>query len=61
MRGNQFHSDVEGAHSSGEPLLGSLSRPSPSANLVGIWKGEPPGPHVAAPVFTPFKQILVVL
>ncbi len=46
----------EGAHGAGQPDPRSLPRPSPSANSVGDWKGDPLGPQVAAPTFTPLKQ-----
>jgi hypothetical protein len=31
----------DGANEAGQPVSRPLSRPSPSANLAGIWKGEP--------------------
>jgi hypothetical protein len=40
-RGNQIPGNRDGANDGGEPPERSLSGPSPSANLVGIWKGDP--------------------
>src|SRR5262245_39913531 len=41
MRGTQNRSEIpDGANGSGEPLPRPLLRPSPSANLVGTWKGD---------------------
>src|SRR5258706_14849074 len=37
----------DGAYGGGEPSSRSLSGPSPSANLVGIWKGDPLVPACA--------------
>jgi hypothetical protein len=37
----------DGANFGGEPPSRSLSGPSPSANLVGIWKGDPLVPACA--------------
>jgi hypothetical protein len=31
----------DGANEAGQPVSRPLSRPSPTANLAGIWKGEP--------------------
>jgi hypothetical protein len=31
----------DGANEAGQPVLRPLSRPSPTANLVGDWKGDP--------------------
>ena len=31
----------DGAKEAGQPVFRPLSRPSPTANLAGIWKGEP--------------------
>jgi hypothetical protein len=31
----------DGANETGQPVSRPLSRPSPTANLAGIWKGEP--------------------
>jgi hypothetical protein len=31
----------DGANEAGQPVSRPLSRPSPAANLAGIWKGEP--------------------
>jgi len=31
----------DGAHEAGQPVSRPLSRPSPTANLVGNWKGDP--------------------
>ena len=40
----------------------SLSRPSPSANLVGIWKGDPLGSRIVrAPTVTPSENRVVRL
>src|SRR5947207_9156212 len=50
MRGTQIPGGIrDGANGGGEPLPRPLLRPSPSANLVGNWKGDPLGPQVAAP------------
>src|SRR5438876_8081660 len=44
MRGNQTpRGNGDGANGGGEPLPRPLLRPSPSANLVGNWKGDPLG------------------
>src|SRR6266568_6035893 len=44
MRGTQTpRGNGDGANGSGEPLPRPLLRPSPSANLVGNWKGDPLG------------------
>src|SRR5581483_2244043 len=56
MRGNQIprnEGSGDGAQGRGQPWPRSLPRPSPSANLVGNWKGDPLGPQVAAPKFSP--------
>jgi len=37
----------DGANAGGKPPSRSLSGPSPSANLVGIWKGDPLVPACA--------------
>jgi hypothetical protein len=31
----------DGAHEAGQPVSRPLSRPSPTANLAGNWKGDP--------------------
>jgi hypothetical protein len=31
----------DGANEAGQPVSRPLSRPSPTANLAGVWKGEP--------------------
>ena len=31
----------DGANGTGQPVSRPLSRPSPTANLAGIWKGDP--------------------
>ena len=50
MRGTQNRTRIpDGANGNGEPLPRPLLRPSPSANPVGNWKGDPLGPQVAAP------------
>src|SRR6266545_1491158 len=50
MRGTQKPGGTrDGANGGGEPQPRPLLRPSPSANLVGNWKGDPLGPQVAAP------------
>src|SRR5437879_8533194 len=57
MRGTQIRSGIpDGANGSGEPLPRPLLRPSPSANLVGNWKGDPLGPQVAAPSGLPKRK-----
>jgi hypothetical protein len=59
MRGTQNPRETgDGAHGSGQPLPRPLPWPSPSANLVGNWKGDPLGPQVTAPKFTPLKNVL---
>jgi len=45
--GDPNRSNPGGANGGGEPSPRSLSGPSPSANLVGIWKGDPTGPACA--------------
>ena len=44
--GTEFRSDSDGANKAGQPVARPLSRPSPSANLVGNWKGDPLEPPV---------------
>src|SRR2546430_12364413 len=62
MRGTQIRSGIpDGANGSGEPLPRPLLRPSPSANLVGNWKGDPLGPQVAAPSGLPNRNSVVLL
>src|SRR5437870_828928 len=57
MRGTQIRGGIpDGANGSGEPLPRPLLRPSPSANLVGNWKGDPLGPQVAAPSGLPNRK-----
>src|SRR2546423_14709565 len=57
MRGTQIRNGIpDGANGSGEPLPRPLLRPSPSANLVGDWKGDPLGPQVAAPSGLPNRK-----
>src|SRR5881409_1631977 len=57
MRGTQNPGGIrDGANGSGEPLPRPLLRPSPSANLVGNWKGDPLGPQVAVPSGFPNNQ-----
>ncbi len=59
MRGNQTPRECEdGANGSGEPLPRPLLRPSPSANLVGVWKGDPLGPQVAVPTVSPNRNVV---
>ena len=42
MRENQIpHVIEDGANEAGKPVSRPLSRPSPSANLAGNWKGDP--------------------
>ena len=42
MRETQIPQAIEdGANETGQPVSRPLSRPSPTANLAGIWKGEP--------------------
>jgi K+-transporting ATPase KdpF subunit len=36
----------DGANEAGQPVSRPLSRPSPTANLAGIWKGDPLGREV---------------
>src|SRR5438093_8859911 len=57
MRGNQASSaqSEDGANGAGQPVPRPLSRPSPSANLVGIWKGDPLGPPCARATQDPRK------
>src|SRR5580658_6701290 len=47
--GTKFPSDWDGANVAGRPVARPLSRPSPSANLVGNWKGEASGTAVRRP------------
>jgi uncharacterized membrane protein YqiK len=46
----------DGAYGDGEPSSRSLSGPSPSANLAGIWKGDPLGPACAGTHGFPIKR-----
>src|SRR5438445_9280809 len=58
MRGNQNPRGFgDGANGGGKPLPRPLLRPSPSANLVGNWKGDPLGPQVAAPSGLPNRKL----
>jgi len=42
MRETQIPQAIEdGANEAGQPVSRPLSRPSPSANLAGNWKGDP--------------------
>lgn len=37
----KFPSNGDGAYETGQPVSRPLSRPSPTANLAGNWKGDP--------------------
>jgi hypothetical protein len=39
----------DGANGAGQPVSRPLSRPSPTANLAGSWKGDPLEPQVRPP------------
>src|SRR5213079_464908 len=60
MRGTQIRSGIpDGANGSGEPLPRPLLRPSPSANLVGNWKGDPLGFRAAESPWSPRHKRVV--
>jgi hypothetical protein len=50
----------DGAHEAGPPVSRPLSRPSPTANLVGNWKGDPLIREVCGLKFTQEKCYGVV-
>src|SRR5690242_10738769 len=45
--GPKFPGNWDGANEAGQPVSRPLSRPSPSANLVGSWKGDPLEPRAS--------------
>ena len=57
MRETQIPQAIEdGAHETGQPVSRPLSRPSPTANLAGIWKGDPLIREVRGLKFTPKER-----
>jgi hypothetical protein len=46
----------DGANEAGQPVSRPLSRPSPTANLAGNWKGDPLIREVCGLKFTPDKM-----
>ena len=48
----------DGANEARQLVSRPLSRPSPTANLVGIWKGDPLTCEVRSFTFTPVKNVV---
>jgi hypothetical protein len=53
----KFPSDGDGANETGQPVSRPLSRPSPTANLAGNWKGDPLIREVRGLKFTPKEKL----
>ena len=56
----KFPSDGDGAHETGQPVSRPLSRPSPTANLAGNWKGDPLIREVRGLKFTQDKNVMAL-
>jgi hypothetical protein len=50
----------DGANEAGQPVSRPLSRPSPTANLAGNWKGDPLIREVRGLKFTPNKNVMAL-
>jgi len=58
MRENQIpHVIEDGANEAGKPVSRPLSRPSPAANLAGIWEGDPLNREVCGLKFTQIEIV----
>jgi hypothetical protein len=51
----------DGANETGQPVSRPLSRPSPTANLAGNWKGDPLIREVRGLKFTRDKNVVALL
>jgi K+-transporting ATPase KdpF subunit len=59
VRENQTPQAIEdGAKEAGQPVSRPLSRPSPTANLAGDWKGDPLNREVRGLKFTQNKNVM---
>jgi len=62
VRETQIPQAIEdGANETGQPVSRPLSRPSPTANLAGNWKGDPLIREVCGLKFTPNKKVVALL
>src|SRR5271170_3426024 len=62
MRETQIPQAIEdGANETGQPVSRPLSRPSPTANLAGNWKGDPLIREVRDLKFTQDKNVMALL
>jgi hypothetical protein len=61
MRETQIPQVIEdGANEAGQPVSRPLSRPSPTANLAGNWKGDPLIREVCGLKFTQNKNVMAL-